>query len=102
MGKFAEISFLVGFFDLICFQETWLNLLNRISFKDYNIFRSDGMDLKMGGGSMIICKKSLNPVVHRIDTTGFPSCDMVMVSILDNRVCRDRVFFVSVYKPPSK
>jgi len=55
----------------------------------------------MGEGSMIICEKSLNLVVHRIDTTGFPSCDMVMVSILDSRVCRDRVFFVSVYKPPN-
>jgi len=69
-----------------------------MSFKDYNVFRNDRMDLRMGG-SMIVCKKSLNPRVHKIDSIVFPNCDIVLISILDNRLCHDRLYFVSFYKP---
>jgi len=41
------------------------------------------MDFKMGDGSKIVCKKSLNPKVHKIDATVFPNCDIVLISILE-------------------
>jgi len=50
---------------------------------------------------MIVCKKSLNPKVHIIDSNIFPNCDIVIVSILDSKLCRDGLFFVSFYKPPN-
>jgi len=56
------------------------------------------MDLRINGGVMIVCKKSLNPRVHKIDSTVFPNCDIVLLSILDNRLCHNRLYFVSFYK----
>jgi len=100
MGKLAEISLLIRHFNLICLQETWLSHSNKISFKDYNVFRSDRMDFRMGG-SMIICKKSLNLRVHKIDSMEFSNCDIALISILDNKLCHERLYFVSSYKPPN-
>jgi len=101
MGKYVEILSLIGLFDLNCLQETWLNPSIKFSLKDYNVFRSDRVDLRLGGGSMIVCKKSLNPKVHIINSNIFPNCDIVIVSILDSKLCRDRLFFVSFYKLPN-
>jgi len=50
---------------------------------------------------MIICKKSLIPLIHRIDSVNFHSCDITMISILDSKICHDRIYIISLYKPPN-
>jgi len=90
---------LIQGFDLICLQETWLRQSNKISFKNYVIFRNDRSDMKMEGGSMIICKKFLNLLVHRIESENLQNCDITMISIVDNKLHHERIYFVSFYKP---
>jgi len=101
MGKFAEISDFIQRFDIVCLQETWLRQSNKTSFKEYIVFRNDRNDLRMGGGSMIICKKSLNPLEHRINSASFLSYDISIISILDSKISHDRIYIISLYKPPN-
>jgi len=101
IGKMAEISALIQKFDVICLQETWLNQSNKISFKNYNVYRCDRNDPRIGGGFMIICKSNLNPSFHKIDLSEFPKCDVTMISLLDNCLYHERIFIVSFYKPPN-
>jgi len=45
---------------------------------------------------MIICKKSLNSLVHRIDSVH--NCDITL-SIFDSNIFHGKIYFVSFYKP---
>jgi len=100
LSKYAEIGNLVKRFHVVCLQETWLNFNNRISFKDFLVFRNDRPIPRNGGGSLILCKKNLNPV--RLNTEGlvFPGCDLTALSFSMNDIRSDKLVIVSFYKPP--
>jgi len=86
LEKFAEISALIQDFKIICLQGTWLSHTNKLSFKNYCAFRGDRKDLRIGGCSMIICKKTLNPTLHKLESAVLSNCDITMISILDNNL----------------
>jgi len=48
---------------------------------------------------MIICKKSLNPLEHRINSASFLSYDISIISIFDRKISQDRIYIISLYKP---
>jgi len=102
LSKFAEISSLIGNFQVICLQETWLNHTNNVSFKDHCVFRSDRPPPRCGGGGgvLIPCKKDLEPILLKSDKIKVSGCNLVVISILDKRLGDERILVASIYKPP--
>jgi len=52
LSKYAKISNLIRKYHVICLQETWLNCNNRVSFKDFVVFRNDRPLPRVGGGGV--------------------------------------------------
>jgi len=102
LSKFTEISSLIGDFQVICLQETWLNQTNKVSLKDHFVFRCDRPPPHCGGGRgvLILCKKDLDPILHKTDRIKISGCDLVVISILNKRLDAERILVASIYKPP--
>jgi len=81
-------------------HDTWLNQSNKISFKNYNVYRYGRTKPKLRGDSMIIYKKKLDPISYNIESIKPLKCDIAVISILDHKLSYERIFFVSLYKPP--
>jgi len=100
LSKYAEISILIRKYHVICLQETWLNCNNRISFKDFSVFRNDRpLPRTGGGGSMILCRDRLDPIrlnAERLIVTG---CELTVVSLKINKRKPERIIVASFYKP---
>jgi len=80
-NKSAEISKIMNDYHIICLQETWLNPRCTTAFKNFCIFRNDRPPPRSGGGTMVLCRKGLNPIpynTHEICLAGF---DLTMISI---------------------
>jgi len=55
----------------------WLNYNKKISFRDFHIFRNDRPLPRNGGGTMILCKKSLNSIPYNTDKISIAGCDLL-------------------------
>jgi len=100
MGKLAEILNLILEYQIVCLQETWLSDNNKISFNNYNVFRNDTKKPRVGGGSLIICRSSLDLVLHEVDAIKSLDYDVTVISVLDREISPERILFVSLYKSP--
>jgi len=100
LRKFAEISQMIREYQVICLQETWLSFKDIVSFKDFCVFRNDRPLPRCGGGTMIICKKKLNPIELKSDRIKIVGCDLTAISLLIDKYHSERLMVISFYKPP--
>jgi len=91
MGKLAEISNLILEYQIICLQETWLSDNNKFSFNNYNVFRNDRKKPRVGGGSLIICRNSLDPVLHEVEAIESLDYDVIVIFVLDKEISSERI-----------
>jgi|GEM_PF-5451421 len=85
-------------YHIIYLQETWLNYKNTTAFKNSCILRNDRPSPRNGGGTMILCKKGLNPllfITHVICLAGF---DLTRIFIAINKQDTERIADAFSYK----
>ncbi|XP_071581060.1 uncharacterized protein [Temnothorax nylanderi] len=99
-GKFHEFSNMIIEFDIVCLQETWLHGKSYFSFKDFYSFRNDRPDAFIGGGTAILCRPKLDPILINIDYHNNLGIEFTCISILKSKLSDQRILVVSVYKPP--
>lgn len=65
-NKINKFSNFLLKFEVTCLQETWLHSKDKFKFNNYSTFRSDRSDNFQGGEVAILCKNSLDPIIHNI------------------------------------
>jgi len=88
-------------FDIGCLEETWLNDSPIINFRNYVCFRNDRNPLRIGEGTLIICRDYLDPIFYPNQSCYFRGCEYTLVSVNDLNTVFDRILIVSVYKSPN-